>query len=442
MAVGPNYPGCATNTSPLCPYVLLRPPPPLSLSQLTCAAVGLPVDCESTNCLWVCCSDGFGGQVCLLNLEHSTQPQLVANITVSDSQILCIAAIPCPEGEEGEECAIVPDGETAEYVSLQPVTDSLRSSGSAVASIDEGGTEAQLLPSVTYSNHVNEESPLLIASDTPRDSLPSSDTSSDLSSKGSVSRTPSSASEVFSGKKDDAQTFQEEEGEEEEGEGEREGEEEEGEGEREGEEEEEKGKEEGEERRGSYRDGSVSPDSLEVLTRGLSRDESGSRKDPVSVEDGEAAAGNAYPFLRGRERAELFQRPSRSSFPIPPPGFRRVRSNSAPPDPDRGADLASGLRVPARELEDISRSPSPPLSHPTPVKNSLSVDPRTTKAWSPLTLRPSSKLEGGSPSDRGFSCVWLGTEGGQIHVYSAGNNLRSRSKRQTVEMGAPVYCIR
>ena len=68
--------------------------------QITCATRGLPVGSESTSCLWLCCSDGFGGQVCILDLQQSTQPQVVANITVSDSPIMSAAAVPTKFGTD------------------------------------------------------------------------------------------------------------------------------------------------------------------------------------------------------------------------------------------------------------------------------------------------------------------------------------------------------
>lgn len=315
--------------------------------------------------------------MCLLNLEHSTDPQLVANITVSDTQILCIAAIPYSEEEEEEEM------------------NSLQSETSITAS---HGEESQPI-----ACQVNEET---IVSDVARDLLPSSDdTCSDMSSQVSVSRTPSSASEVLAEGKDLAQRFQEEE--------------------------EERNQEESE-----------SPESLDKLLNGSPMDGDGAPRIPaLTLHPAEGSMESSrFPFPGGKEGAELYLRPSRSAFPTPPQGFCRVRSNSAPPDPDRGGE-SSGLKLPEQDLTKVSRSPSPPLTHPIPPKSSLAVDPRMTKAWSPLTLW-SSKLEGGGPLNEGYRCMWLGTEGGQIHIYTAGNNLRSRSKRQTLEMGSPVHCLR
>ena len=44
--------------------------------------------------MWVCRSDVYGGQVCLLHVEPQNKLRLMASITVCSSQIRCIAAIP------------------------------------------------------------------------------------------------------------------------------------------------------------------------------------------------------------------------------------------------------------------------------------------------------------------------------------------------------------
>ena len=231
-------------------------PPSLPPLQLTCAAVGLPVDCESSTCLWVCCSDGYGGQVCLLDLEQSTQPQLVANITISDSKILCITAVP---------------------------------------------------------------------------------------------------------------------------------------------------------------------------THG--------RKE--------------FSLLNGPED-DLYPSSGRQSRSLARVAIRRVRSNSVPPDIERGLEETDGLlRQKRSHRRRHGRTHSPPS--PTPPREAgpkrFSTKDHTgvvTKLWSPLTLRPSCGLDSGARSFEGLGdrCMWLGTEGGQVHVYGAGDNLRARSQRRTVELLAPVHCIR
>ena len=104
--------------------------------------------------------------------------------------------------------------------------------------------------------------------------------------------------------------------------------------------------------------------------------------------------------------------------------FCRVRSNSAPPDPDR--ILTNGSNGIHPSIFDTS--------HQNPTTS-------VTKVWGPLTLRPSSTV--GENSSTGSSCsMWLGTQAGNLFIYSAGNNLRSRSNRRTMEMPAAVHCIR
>ena len=113
--------------------------------------------------------------------------------------------------------------------------------------------------------------------------------------------------------------------------------------------------------------------------------------------------------------------------------FHRVRSNSAP---DLLNVLAgdSPVDVFRRVEERAGTSLSPP-------------PPGDSKFWSPLTLRspPSRDTEekdaSAPPEDPGSS-MWLGTEGGQILVYSPGSNLRSRSNRSTIQLPAAVHCIR
>lgn len=65
------------------------------LAQLMCAGVGLPTIQGSDKSLWVCRGDSYGGQVCLLNVEETKKPNLVSSITVCNSEIRCIAMVPC-----------------------------------------------------------------------------------------------------------------------------------------------------------------------------------------------------------------------------------------------------------------------------------------------------------------------------------------------------------
>lgn len=108
-------------------------------------------------------------------------------------------------------------------------------------------------------------------------------------------------------------------------------------------------------------------------------------------------------------------------------GFHRVRSNSAPSFPD--------VQTIAQEAARKSHSPSLSSGGGRGYKRSES----TSRLWSPLSLVQSDlDVEGGGRDH----CMWLGTEEGKILIYSAGNNLRSRSTRETLELPAPVHCIR
>lgn len=110
----------------------------------------------------------------------------------------------------------------------------------------------------------------------------------------------------------------------------------------------------------------------------------------------------------------------------------RVRSNSAPPIPD-----------PVLEDKIRTRIPSPATGQQTLSAQSSATDSSESskKVWPALTLRPSS-LELGRAREECLHSMWLGTEGGQIHVYRVGDNIRSRSNRKTVEMESAVCCIR
>ena len=113
-------------------------------------------------------------------------------------------------------------------------------------------------------------------------------------------------------------------------------------------------------------------------------------------------------------------------------GFRRVRSNSAP-------DL---LKAAASLNPSVSPSEAFPMGKERAV-TSLSPPASGSKFWSPLTLRPpqSSAKEEEKESVEGNS-MWLGTEGGQILIYSPGSNLRSRSSRTLLQLPSAVHCIR
>lgn len=101
-------------------------------------------------------------------------------------------------------------------------------------------------------------------------------------------------------------------------------------------------------------------------------------------------------------------------------GITRVRSNSAPPYPTM----------------ETSEVPAPE----TGQWNFSNLTEPSQKIWSALTLRPSA-LEDQAEKGCGHS-MWLGTEGGQILIYSPGDNIRSQSSRRVMEFSSPVHCIR
>ena len=310
------------------------------------------MDCDSSSCLWVCCSDGYGGQVCLLDLQPSTQPHLVTNITISDSKILCIAAVP--------------------------------------VSTHDDTFLAEVATEIASCSRVEKEGEEEV--DSTDSSI--SDTSSEVSHT-SVSRTGSSASEYKCSREETLFT-----------------------------------KEEG---------GSSSP---LLSARQMSKHE-----DEEEEEDGDdgdifhsvsepkeslesslgcvnGITGTANSTGQNEQDVVLpFERQSRTVAPthLPKGVLRRVRSNSAPPDPER--TLTNGIH--------------PSILNGSHQKTTTSSTVR--KIWAPLTLRPGSTTTGDVGVGRS---MWLGTEGGNLYVYSTGNNLRSRTNRQTVELPAAVHCIR
>ena len=329
--------------------------------------------------------------MCLLDLEQSTQPQLVANITISDSKILCITAVPT---QGRKEFSLLNGAEDDRSVGM--------SKGAETASIS------------------------------------SSDSSSD-SSRASVGRTHSSSPSgdlQQPGQNGSIHILGEEE-----------------------EEEEEEGRKGGEpSERKEQREKNPDPnDSCKPLLgsegdKTAAVSEKSGRLEPSVVAGGggktrngvlkdETVDGNLYPSS---------VRQSRSLARV---AFRRVRSNSVPPDVERGLEETDGLLRQKRShhrhhhhhgrgRSARTHSPSPTLPREArPNKDHASA---ATKLWSPLTLRPSNCLdsEGRNFEGLGGRCMWLGTEGGQVHIYGAGDNLRARSQRKTVELPAPVHCIR
>lgn len=74
--------------------------------QFSCASPSH--SCPDSGCeVWVCNSDGYVGQVCLLNIKD--EPTVEACIAVCSARIICIAAVPGLKGRErGSEPAVAP----------------------------------------------------------------------------------------------------------------------------------------------------------------------------------------------------------------------------------------------------------------------------------------------------------------------------------------------
>jgi hypothetical protein len=62
--------------------------------QFTCAAPTLGVNTFGLRDVWVCNSDGYVGQVCVLSLVQPDEPVVQSCNGVCNSRILCIASIP------------------------------------------------------------------------------------------------------------------------------------------------------------------------------------------------------------------------------------------------------------------------------------------------------------------------------------------------------------
>ncbi|KAK2847131.1 hypothetical protein Q5P01_010130 [Channa striata] len=74
--------------------------------QFSCASPSH--SCPDSGCeVWVCNSDGYVGQVCLLNIKD--EPTVEACIAVCSARIICIAAVPGLKGRErGSEASLIP----------------------------------------------------------------------------------------------------------------------------------------------------------------------------------------------------------------------------------------------------------------------------------------------------------------------------------------------
>ena len=279
--------------------------------------------------------------MCILDLQQSvrsTQPQVIANITISDSPILSAAAIPTKFGSN----------------SMRP---------GARAEETERKTEAametlQLGPTISITSVTSSESRV------------SSNSNGSHDSHVAISRDSSISS------MDDAITILKTE---------------------------------------SQRGLESGTGTTSLQNGHASNDEGSSQRGPDVVEES----------LNAMARQKLH--PCRESTPTAKTGFHRVRSNSAPSFPDPQT-IAHGIAKKNTSLVlDTSVGQAP--------KRSESV----SRLWSPLSLVQSNLAVEGGGQDH---CMWLGTEAGQLLIYSAGSNLRSRSSRESVKLPAPIHCIR
>ena len=75
--------------------------------QFSCASPTLGYNQFGFRDIWVCNSDGYVGQVCVLSLESSgsspldTQPTVTSCNGVCNARILCVASIPPFSGTDG-----------------------------------------------------------------------------------------------------------------------------------------------------------------------------------------------------------------------------------------------------------------------------------------------------------------------------------------------------
>ena len=282
--------------------------------------------------------------MCILDLEQSTgsmRPQVVANITISNSPILCAAAIPTKYGK-----------------SVRPLTAAAPST-----KIEETEEKAEV-----FRDKLQLGPTISITSVTSSESRCSSNSSGSHDSHVPMSRDSSVSS------MDDAVTILKTEP------------------------------------HVRLDNGNES-----LLQNGHASDDKSLRRGPDVVEE----------TLNAMAKHKL--KPAKESMPMAKSGFHRVRSNSAPSFPD-----------PQTIAEEIAKKNPSPLINTSGGRGPKRSE-STSHLWSPLSLIHSNlDVEGGG---RGH-CMWLGTEGGQILVYTAGSNLRSRSSRECVELPAPVHCVR
>ncbi|KAG7278674.1 hypothetical protein CRUP_014029, partial [Coryphaenoides rupestris] len=95
--------------------------------------------------VWVCNSDGYVGQVCLLNIKD--EPTVEACIAVCSARIICIAAVPGLKGRDrGVEPSHAPPPAPSGHAHPQPQLHISISHSSLELSDQPGGTGAELVP--------------------------------------------------------------------------------------------------------------------------------------------------------------------------------------------------------------------------------------------------------------------------------------------------------
>nr|CAD7446783.1 unnamed protein product [Timema bartmani] len=107
--------------------------------QFTCAAPTLGLNAYNMRDVWVCNSDGYVGQVCVLSLQP--EPTVVSCNGVCNARILCVASIPAGVTRSPKDCA---PGQV-------PLTNSKTGISISVEDTDKSGGNIQLDSVLTKS---------------------------------------------------------------------------------------------------------------------------------------------------------------------------------------------------------------------------------------------------------------------------------------------------
>ncbi|XP_063061433.1 rho guanine nucleotide exchange factor 17-like [Engraulis encrasicolus] len=118
---------------------------------------------ENTYEVWVCNSDGYVGQVCLLNIRD--EPTVEACIAVCSARIICIAAVPGLKGRERAECPTATP-------SAEPQTTASSTTSSSSAAQQQQQQQQQLHISISGSSLELSEPPSTAGSGVNRELVP------------------------------------------------------------------------------------------------------------------------------------------------------------------------------------------------------------------------------------------------------------------------------